>query len=600
VVEVPSVGEDAAARAEAAVAAARRLEEGRDRSAARQAWLDAAELCSGADRFDLMTECALVVRPLAAFMDDDAEVRALVAAAREHARGDALLWLDARLIRMLPPRDQGVRRGLALRLVEQTSHGADPRLAIAAELSFLDAFWAPQHLAERLTHVDRAVALAVVHGHLDLELEARLWRFVLLLEAARIAEAAEEVSSCEELAAASGRPDVRLHATVRRACLEMLEARYESAERSIDEVVALAAEAGSPDQELVEMTQRSVLAFETGDAAALRASMSPIFWQRLPHSVLAGLAALSGQLDLARRELTVGMRELPDASGPRGSAMLAQAAMAADALSDREAGELLIDRLEPLRGGIAVIAGGVAAIGPIDHFVALAALAAGDLATARTAAEASRALSRRIGAPGWAERSARLLDRIEGERGTGAVAASAGPEVALRQDGAGWSVLVDRSWRPLGSKKGFRQLAMLLDRPGQRVHVSQLADVPVGAVAPPVLDAVALTRYRARLTELDAAQERADRRGDAAASERLAAEQEALEREIRSARGLGGRARTLGSDVERVRVNVTRTIRHAIADLAEHAPAAAVHLDATVHTGTYCSYDPDHPSGPTS
>jgi hypothetical protein len=38
---------------------------------------------------------------------------------------------------------------------------------------------------------------------------------------------------------------------------------------------------------------------------------------------------------------------------------------------------------------------------------------------------------------------------------------------------------------------------------------------------------------------------------------------------------------------------VTRTIRQAIADLATHAPAVAAHLDATVHTGTYCSYDPD-------
>jgi hypothetical protein len=210
-------------------------------------------------------------------------------------------------------------------------------------------------------------------------------------------------------------------------------------------------------------------------------------------------------------------------------------------------------------------------------------------------------LSRQVGAPGWAERSARLLVEIDRQLDDpGTEASPSEVPVSLRRESSGWSVLVDDRWTPLGNKKGYRQLALLLANPGRRMHVSQLADVPIGAGASPVLDSTALQRFRARFTELEAAQERADRRGDAATSERLAAEQRALEREVRSSRGLGGRTRALGSDVERVRVNVTRTIRHAITDLAAHAPAAAAHLDSTVHTGTYCSYDPEPPAGPTS
>jgi hypothetical protein len=38
---------------------------------------------------------------------------------------------------------------------------------------------------------------------------------------------------------------------------------------------------------------------------------------------------------------------------------------------------------------------------------------------------------------------------------------------------------------------------------------------------------------------------------------------------------------------------VTRSLRYALARLAEHHPVAATHLEQRVHTGTYCSYAPD-------
>ena len=41
------------------------------------------------------------------------------------------------------------------------------------------------------------------------------------------------------------------------------------------------------------------------------------------------------------------------------------------------------------------------------------------------------------------------------------------------------------------------------------------------------------------------------------------------------------------------RVIFTRAIRAALARIRAHSPALAGHLDATIHTGTFCSYTPD-------
>jgi hypothetical protein len=63
--------------------------------------------------------------------------------------------------------------------------------------------------------------------------------------------------------------------------------------------------------------------------------------------------------------------------------------------------------------------------------------------------------------------------------------------------------------------------------------------------------------------------------------------------ELTAAVGLGGRARKPGSPAERARVNITRAIRGALARIRAHSPALADHLDATIHTGTFCAYTPD-------
>ena len=68
--------------------------------------------------------------------------------------------------------------------------------------------------------------------------------------------------------------------------------------------------------------------------------------------------------------------------------------------------------------------------------------------------------------------------------------------------------------------------------------------------------------------------------------------------ELTRAAGLGGRNREVGGTAERARTSVTRSLRYALARLAEQHAALATHLRQTVRTGTYCAYTPD-PLSPT-
>jgi hypothetical protein len=112
-----------------------------------------------------------------------------------------------------------------------------------------------------------------------------------------------------------------------------------------------------------------------------------------------------------------------------------------------------------------------------------------------------------------------------------------------------------------------------------------------------VLDQQARAAYRQRLTELGHDLAEAEEWNDTERASRLRAERDFLVREITAATGLGGRARRLGSESERARINVTRAIRSAISRIRDRAPGVAAHLDETVRTGTRCTYSlPNRPT----
>jgi hypothetical protein len=167
----------------------------------------------------------------------------------------------------------------------------------------------------------------------------------------------------------------------------------------------------------------------------------------------------------------------------------------------------------------------------------------------------------------------------------------------LRPEGGTWHIQYDGTDVHVPDLKGLWHLRELLARPHQPVSALSLvaasSDAPISVSdAGPMIDREALRQYRQRLADLDDELDAAARRGDRARQEERTAERDALIAELKRATGLGGRPRRAGSPAEKARLNVTRTIRHAITDLATRAPTLAAHLDESIVTGVSCCYEP--------
>ncbi|MGV0100580.1 AAA family ATPase, partial [Streptomyces californicus] len=149
--------------------------------------------------------------------------------------------------------------------------------------------------------------------------------------------------------------------------------------------------------------------------------------------------------------------------------------------------------------------------------------------------------------------------------------------------------------------KGLRDLHSLLGLPDTDVPAVRLLAPEGGELVlaagqlggDPVLDDEAKRRYKQHLDRLDAAMDRAAARDDARQVEAYGRERQALLDELRTAAGLGGRARRLGDQTERARKTVTARIRDTLRKLDPLHPALAAHLRASVTTGTTCAYRPD-------
>jgi hypothetical protein len=185
----------------------------------------------------------------------------------------------------------------------------------------------------------------------------------------------------------------------------------------------------------------------------------------------------------------------------------------------------------------------------------------------------------------------------------------------FRREGEYWTVCYQGSVVRLKDTKGLHHLARLLARPGRELHAtgleaaeSQAAPaVPAGrsavgaelGVRPDLgdagelLDATAKASYKARLDDLRAELEEAERINDPARAARALYERDFLVGELARAVGLGGRDRRAASHAERARLNTTRAIRAAMANIARAHPSLGRHLAATIRTGRYCCYAPD-------
>jgi predicted ATPase len=202
-----------------------------------------------------------------------------------------------------------------------------------------------------------------------------------------------------------------------------------------------------------------------------------------------------------------------------------------------------------------------------------------------------------------------LIAREAAERALAAGAPRAAPAPAgapagnvFRREGDVWAIAYDGTGIRLRDAKGLRYLARLLAEPGREVHVSDLAADGTGEAAPlqgsvgEVLDESAKVTYRRRLAELEAEVAEATEWNDTERVARAQDEIDALVEQLAGAYGLGGRARTMGDQSERIRKAVTNRIRDSLDRITAEHDALGRHLANAIHTGTFCSYTPERPT----
>lgn len=238
-----------------------------------------------------------------------------------------------------------------------------------------------------------------------------------------------------------------------------------------------------------------------------------------------------------------------------------------------------------------------------------------------------------VGGPCTASETARRLTRmhLENLSGLGSTSepeddrltlrpvdrSTAAEERSFRREGDYWTLIHDKQVVRLKDSKGALYLARLLAQPRSDIHVLELARMAAGGhdpaqqsissteatelglwpitatQDPPVLDIRAKTAYRERLEQLEESLCTAEELGDVEHRARAEAEKSMIERELVLAMGLGGRDRRAPAATERLRVNVTRTIKSVLRKILEINPDLGRHLATSVRTGAFCTYSPD-------
>jgi hypothetical protein len=203
----------------------------------------------------------------------------------------------------------------------------------------------------------------------------------------------------------------------------------------------------------------------------------------------------------------------------------------------------------------------------------------------------------------------RELAELEARPGSISSVASSS-EGTFRLEGDYWTVELDGVTTRHKDIKGLRHLSHLLARPGRELHVLELVGLERGLPARAAVihdeavtasadqgieaaDARALADYRERVEDLEDRLAESESFNDLEAASRAREDLEALTGELARAVGLGGRTRREGSASEKARMSVQKAIRSAIERIGSDGAPAGRHLERTIRTGTFCSYNPD-------
>ena len=169
-------------------------------------------------------------------------------------------------------------------------------------------------------------------------------------------------------------------------------------------------------------------------------------------------------------------------------------------------------------------------------------------------------------------------------------------QASITEHGDYWAVTFAGRTIHAKASKGMADLRELLSSPGREVHSLELMGAGVEESSTgEVLDQTARRQYEQRVRELQDDIDTAEADNDYTRADRARIELDTLVDHLTAALGLGGRSRRGGGTAERARSAVTQRIRSTIRRLGTAHPELGRHLSASITTGTYCVYRPEHP-----
>ena len=627
------------------IAFAQAQEAAGDDGGARATLIEAAQLARDLDDSFAFGRVAMLIGAAAATGTVDAAIIGLLeeAVRRAGARdGLARVFLLGQLSRALYFADADRRNACSAEALAIARRLGDAYALHTALQARHFALWEPGTVEERRALGTESIALLRQVGVPLTFAEEYSWRILDHLEIGDMAVVDDTLRRYRALAARWRLPRVQWHVTVVEAALAQLAGRLDEAERLA--VGAARIRPPNPGNNVAPFmgVQLYLVREEQGRLAELAPAVStaardattlPI-WQ----VALAHMRATLGDPEAARHAIAGmaarGFSDLPRDGNRLGS--WARLAETCALLGETAWAEALLPLLAPHAHLVVVLATTVGCLGSVARYVGLLARTIGRLDEAVASFDAALVMNERIGAlpqlartqhdlactlrargaPGDVARAAALDDeagatatrlglaalaaRLSGTSPATTRAPQARVEVdvrtaTLRREGDVWTIACGTELTRVKDTKGVGYLAQLLRNPGREFHAHDLGgtDELRSGDAGEMLDADARRAYKARLEavrdELAEAEELADR----GRIERLRDEMEMLADELTRASGLGGRARRASSDAERARLNVTRAIRAVVKKVMSDCPTLGGHLDRSVRTGLFCTYEPD-------
>jgi hypothetical protein len=482
----------------------------------------------------------------------------------------------------------------AVSVAERTG---DPVILADALDAALLTRWGPDDFAERL---QLSVRLADTAAHLtatEPRLSAHLWRLTTAWECLDVIAIQRQLRALDVLAGETGSPRAAFFAGARRAMYALVADDLDEADRLIARAGELGASTAEPDVEAVTHSLAAGRAQRAGDMEALGREAAAYE----AYGAEQGMASVTAQgallwLHAGQPDRALALQQQIAGAGlesiPRDVFFLLTAAFLTEIGAALKVEQIAADgeRLLAPYAGRAVLNAGAMFHGVVDDYLFRACHALGH---PRATSWRHNAMSsyQRIGARWW-------RDRLTGSPGrdVGAPAVT----VHFHPSEGGWMIGREGATAVLPDVKGLHYLRHLLQRPALDIEAADLAaavaghpGVTISHADADVIDAQALSAYRARLADIDAELGEAESWADQARSGRLRLEREALLGQVAAATGLGRRHRQFSSGQERARIAVRKAIVSALNRIDGHDSSLARQLRDSVRTGSACRYDPD-------